>query len=57
MSTIVFSLVDEVETIKKMMSGFSLPEAAVPEWAKHVPEDVWKSQLMDGLRVKNKEKK
>ena len=49
--------VDEVESIKKAMSGFSLPTSAVPEWAKHVPEEVWKSELMDGLHRKLKPEK
>ena len=51
---IVLFSADEVESIKKAMSGFSLPNSAVPEWAKHVPEDVWKSELIDGLHGKLK---
>ena len=49
--------IDEVESIKKAMSGFSLPTSAVPEWAKHIPEDIWKSELIDGLQGKLKQEK
>lgn len=38
------------------MCGFSLPTSAMPEWAKQVPEDVWKTELIDGLREKKKRK-
>ena len=45
---------DEVEAIKEVMSGFSLPTSAIPEWAKQVPEEVWKTELLDGLKKKKK---
>jgi len=32
------------------MAGFSLPTSAVPQWAKVVPEDVWKAELIGGLQ-------
>ena len=56
------SCTDKAEKIKSLMAGFKLPEAAVPEWAKAVPEDVWKEQLVESLqhpeasRAKNKVK-
>lgn len=31
------------------MAGFTLPDSAVPEWAKAVPEDVWKGKLVESL--------
>lgn len=49
---VLFVGADKVETIKKVMEGFSLPVSAMPEWAKHVPEDVWKTELLDGLHGK-----
>lgn len=45
-----FCFADEVEAIKKVMSGFTLPSSAMPEWAKHVPEEVWKTELIDRLQ-------
>lgn len=44
----------QVQAIKQAMSGFSLPVSAVPQWAKVVPEDVWKAELIGGLRTKPK---
>lgn len=37
--------------IKQAMAGFSLPPAAAPEWAKEVPEEVWKERLLTQLRA------
>ncbi|XP_065184341.1 uncharacterized protein LOC135815043 [Sycon ciliatum] len=56
---------DQADKIKSLMSGFSLPDTAVPEWAKNVPEDVWKGKLVEGIhnessnaeRKKQKKKK
>ena len=28
------------------MSGFSLPTSSQPDWAKFIPEDEWKEQLI-----------
>lgn len=41
---------EEASAIMKAMSGFSLPVTATPDWAKVVPEDVWKAELLAGLR-------
>lgn len=34
------------------MAGFQLPESAQPEWAKSVPEEVWKKNLLAQLDAK-----
>ena len=43
-------LIEAVEEIKQAMSGFSLPSSSIPQWAKQVPEDVWKNELIKGLQ-------
>lgn len=48
---------DKVELIKQAMAGFSLPVSAVPEWAKHISEDAWKAELVQGLQTKQVKKK
>lgn len=52
----ISSCADQVDEIKQAMSGFSLPPSAIPEWAKHVPENVWKSELIKGIRTKIEDK-
>ena len=50
--TVFISLLSDpgqVSTILSLMSSFQLPASAVPEWAKVVPEDVWKKELVGGL--------
>ena len=37
--------------IKQAMAGFSLPLTAAPQWAKEVPEEVWKESLLIQLRA------
>ncbi|KAJ2663012.1 hypothetical protein IWW48_001529 [Coemansia sp. RSA 1200] len=32
---------ETVQTIKNIMAGIQLSDAAIPEWAKRVPEDAW----------------
>ncbi|KAI8614792.1 hypothetical protein BC830DRAFT_1169128 [Chytriomyces sp. MP71] len=32
---------EDLDTIKNVMLSFSMPEAAIPEWSKLVPEDKW----------------
>ena len=54
--TIVNILLDQVEAIKQAMAGFSLPLGSQPQWAKVVPEDVWKAELIEGLQQKHKHK-
>uniref|UniRef100_T1IPX8 Male-enhanced antigen 1 n=1 Tax=Strigamia maritima TaxID=126957 RepID=T1IPX8_STRMM len=41
---------DEAEKIKAAMSGFSLPDSAVPAWAHLIPEDEWKEKLFANIR-------
>ena len=53
---IAFPPAAQVEAIKQAMAGFSLPTSAVPQWAKMVPEDVWKAELIGGLQTKPKHK-
>jgi len=47
-------VVDEgkAKEIASLMSGFELPATAVPEWAKSVPEEVWKKNLLSALDAK-----
>ena len=40
------------QTISHLMSGFQLPESAMPDWAKSVPEEVWKKNLLASLNAK-----
>ena len=47
---------DKVQAVKHAMAGFSLPASSVPQWAKVVPEDVWKAELIGGLRKQHKRK-
>ena len=47
-------LIDE-NTSKKItgiMSNFKLPDSSIPEWAKKLPEDKWKKNLLDALNAK-----
>ena len=38
--------------INGLMSNFKLPESSIPSWAKQVPENVWKKNLIDSLNAK-----
>ena len=38
------------------MAGFSLPLGSQPQWAKVVPENVWKAELIEGLQQKHRHK-
>lgn len=40
------------EKINSLMSNFKLPDNAVPEWAKLIPENIWKKNLIDSLNAK-----
>ena len=40
------------DVVVKAMAGFSLSPSNIPEWAKVVPEEVWKNELLDGLKPK-----
>ena len=40
------------EKINSLMANFKLPDSAVPEWAKIIPENVWKKNLLDSLNAK-----
>ena len=39
--------------VVKAMAGFSLSPKSIPEWAKVVPEEVWKNELLAGLKSKS----
>jgi len=43
---------DKAKEISGLMSGFEMPKEAVPEWAKSVPEEVWKKSLLSSLDAK-----
>lgn len=47
-------LLDETKSkqIVNLMSQFRLPESSIPEWAKQMPEDKWKKNLLDSLNAK-----
>ena len=47
----------QVEAIKQAMAGFSLPPSVMPDWAKVVPEDIWKAELIGGLEKKKQGKR
>lgn len=36
-----------------LMSGISLPQNCIPEWAQSLPEDKWKQELLDKIRSSN----
>ncbi|KAG8228305.1 hypothetical protein J437_LFUL007023 [Ladona fulva] len=38
-----------MEQVKTAMSGFTLPLTAVPNWAFHVPEEEWRSHLVERM--------
>ena len=50
---VVVCLLADVDEVKKAMSGFNLPSSVTPTWAQSVPLDVWKKELLEGLRNKN----
>jgi len=48
-----FQITDtDAEVIKQAMAGFSLPTNNIPEWARVVPEENWKSKLLDSIAKK-----
>ncbi|KAJ3124719.1 hypothetical protein HK098_000915 [Nowakowskiella sp. JEL0407] len=38
---------DDSELIKNIMSNFSMPASAVPDWAKVIPEEMWIPKVME----------
>ena len=38
--------------VVQAMAGFNLSPNNIPEWAKVVPEEVWKNELLAGLKPK-----
>lgn len=34
------------------MANFKLPDASVPDWAKNVPEHLWKTNILNSLNAK-----
>lgn len=43
---------EHAEIVKAAMAGFSLPASSIPLWATAVPEEEWKTQLVERLRKK-----
>lgn len=39
-------------TINSLMQNFKIPDESIPTWAKLVPEDAWKKNLLDSLTAK-----
>ena len=46
----IFDVSEQVDLIRQVMSGISLPSSAVPEWAKVVPEEKWKASLVSSIK-------
>lgn len=44
------TFVANADEVRRAMSGFMLPPSATPTWAQAMPEDVWKKELLEGLR-------
>ena len=38
--------------VVQAMAGFNLSPNNIPEWAKVIPEEVWKNELLAGLKPK-----
>ncbi|XP_076627767.1 male-enhanced antigen 1 [Colletes latitarsis] len=48
---------DKINQVKSMMATFTLPTAAIPEWANTISEDEWKEQLIGRIKeIQNREK-
>lgn len=41
---------EQVDLIRQVMSGITLPTSAVPEWAKVIPEEKWKASLVSSIK-------
>ena len=50
LSIYVYLLAADIDAVRQAMTGFSLPVSSTPDWALSVPEDIWKKELLDGLR-------
>ena len=48
-SDVFFFNLEQVDLIRQVMSGITLPTSAVPEWAKVVPEEKWKASLVSSI--------
>ncbi|XP_046388164.1 male-enhanced antigen 1 [Ischnura elegans] len=42
---------ETMDKIRAAMSGFSLPLTAVPSWAFHIPEEEWRSHLVERMQI------
>lgn len=40
---------EKVDEVKQLMLNITLPPSAIPDWAANIPEDEWKSHLMNRL--------
>ncbi|XP_015928225.1 male-enhanced antigen 1 [Parasteatoda tepidariorum] len=47
---------EHIETIKSVMKNITLPTSNLPQWAKIVPEEEWKTALFSEMVVKKCEK-
>ena len=47
------SIAEQADKIKAMMAGFTLPMCQQPSWARLVPEDQWKAQLLSTLKTQD----
>ncbi len=51
---ILHFFLDKAAEIKACLTGFKLPESKLPAWAKEVPEEVWKKQLLERISASSK---
>ncbi|XP_015117286.1 male-enhanced antigen 1 [Diachasma alloeum] len=45
---------DKISQVKSAMATFTLPKAAIPEWAQSVSEEQWKNRLIDKIKEMQK---
>ncbi|XP_018334915.1 uncharacterized protein LOC108743817 [Agrilus planipennis] len=41
---------NKIDEVKRAMLNITLPQSAIPEWAKTVPEDQWKEHLLNKIQ-------
>lgn len=44
---------DRIEKIKAVMTNITIPTSAIPEWARIVPEEEWKAQLVSSIKARH----
>ncbi|KAJ8672748.1 hypothetical protein QAD02_004008 [Eretmocerus hayati] len=41
---------NRIDQVKSAMASFTLPKSAIPEWANHLSDDLWKEQLIHRIK-------